>query len=140
MYGNMMHQIFSRIKFHEDLGRVLDALQKEGQVPGKERDELESMIRKKLNTPVVHNWFSEGRMKQVFNERSILCGDGSVLRPDRVIVEGERLTVVDFKFGELEKPGYVSQVRSYMDRLRQMGYRQVDGYLWYVILDKTVKI
>ncbi len=140
MYGNMMHQIFSRIISHGDLGRVLDALQREGQVPGKERDELESMIRKKLNTPAVRNWFSEDETKQVYNERSILCGDGRVLRPDRVIVEGERITVVDFKFGELEKPGYISQVRNYMDRLRQMGYSQVEGYLWYVMLDKTVKL
>ncbi len=140
MYGNMMHQIFSRINALEDLEQVLDALQKEGQVPGKEREELEAMIRDKLRAPIVRNWFSEAGTKRVFNERTILCGDGTVLRPDRVIVEGGRLTVVDFKFGELEKPSYISQVRNYMDRLRQMGYSHVEGYLWYVILDKTVKI
>ncbi|MEA3461424.1 MAG: 3'-5' exonuclease, partial [Bacteroidota bacterium] len=140
MYGTMMHQIFSRINILEDLQQVLDELQKEGQVPGKERDELEAMIRQKLSAPIVRDWFSEGGSKRVYNERAILCGDGVMLRPDRVIVEGGQLTVVDFKFGEIEKSSHVSQVRNYMDRLSQMGYNQVEGFLWYVMLDKTVKI
>jgi len=140
MYGNAMHKIFSRIITIDDLGKVLDSLVKEGQVPGKERDELEAMILEKLSAPIVRDWFSEAGSKRVFNERTILCGNGSVLRPDRVILEGERLTVVDFKFGELEKPSYISQVRNYMDRLKQMSYSHVDAYLWYVMLDKTVKI
>ena len=140
MYGNMMHQIFSRIITHEDLGPVLMALQQKGQIPARERDELEAMIREKLNTPIVRDWFSKADTKHVFNERTILCKDGAVLRPDRVIVEGERLTVVDFKFGEIEKTGYISQVRNYMERLIEMGYSHVEAYLWYVMLDKTVMI
>jgi hypothetical protein len=47
---------------------------------------------------------------------------------------------VDFKFGELEKPSHRNQVLTYMERLREMGYDPVDGYLWYVMLDKTVKL
>jgi len=140
MYGTMMHQIFSRINILEDLPQVLDKLQKEGQIPGGERDELEGMIRKKLSAPIVRDWFSGEGTKRFYNERAIHCGDGTSLRPDRVIVEDEQLTVVDFKFGEIEKPSHLSQVRNYMDRLGQMGYKQVEGFLWYVMLDKTVKI
>ena len=63
-----------------------------------------------------------------------------MLRPDRVIVDGDRVTVIDFKFGEIEKGSYLMQVRNYMDQIRRMGYKQVEGFLWYVMLDKTVKI
>lgn len=48
--------------------------------------------------------------------------------------------VVDFKFGEVERDGYVDQVRTYMDQLGKMGYNHVEGWLWYVMMDKTVKI
>lgn len=140
MYGNMMHQLFSRITTEKDLEPVLNAMQREGQVPGKEREVLGDMIRQKLTGPTVKHWFSEKEKKCVYNERAILCGDGSMLRPDRVIVEGDRVTVVDFKFGETEKTSYILQVRNYMEQLRKMGYNHVEGFIWYVMLDKTVKI
>ncbi len=140
MYGNIMHQIFSRIITESDLGPVLSALQREGEVPEKEREALGKMIRQKISGTTVSHWFSAGDTKRVFNERAILCGDGAMLRPDRVIVDGDRVTVVDFKFGENEKPSYILQVRNYMEQLRKMGYHQVEGFIWYVMLDKTVKI
>ena len=140
MYGTMMHQIFSRILSVKDLEPVLDAMQKEGQVPGTEREALELLIRKKLNGPIVKRWFLQDETVQVYNERAILCGHGVMLRPDRVIVEEEGITVIDFKFGEIEKPDHIRQVRSYMEQLRQMDYKHVEGYIWYVILDKTIKI
>ena len=52
----------------------------------------------------------------------------------------EGITVIDFKFGEIEKPDHIRQVRSYMEQLRQMDYKHVEGYIWYVIMDKTIKI
>lgn len=140
MYGNLMHQLFSRITTEKDIEPVLNTMQREGLVPGKERDALGTMIRMKLNGPTVKHWFSETDKKRVFNERAILCGDGSTIRPDRVIEEGDRITVVDFKFGENEKPAYTKQVRNYMDQLGKMGSKHVEGFIWYVMLDKIVKI
>lgn len=140
MFGNMMHMIFSRIRFPDDLHPVMNVLQRTGVVPLAVREALESMVRGKISAADVEPWFSPGEDKKVFNERTIICGDGSVLRPDRVIVEGDRVVVVDFKFGEVERDGYVDQVRTYMDQLGKMGYNHVEGWLWYVMMDKTVKI
>ena len=140
MYGNLMHQLFSRITTEKDMEPVLHNMQREGLIPEKERDALGAMIRRKLSDPTVKSWFSEVATRQVYTERAILCGDRTMIRPDRVIVEGDRITVVDFKFGENETPAYMHQVRTYMDQLSHMGYRQVDGFLWYVMLDKIVKI
>jgi predicted RecB family nuclease len=62
------------------------------------------------------------------------------LRPDRVIVDGDKATVIDFKFGETEKASYHKQVKSYMEQLSGMGFGRVEGYLWYVMLGRTVKM
>ena len=140
MYGNVMHQLFARIRTAGDLEQVLDDMQREGLVPEKEREGLEGTIRLKLNDPSVRNWFTGGESISIFNERTIFSGEGSVYRPDRVIVDGDLVTVVDFKFGETEKGSYLNQVRNYMDQIRRMGYTQVEGFIWYVMLDKTVKI
>jgi len=140
MYGNVMHQIFSRIITGKDLEKVLTDMQKEGLLSVDELKELEILMHQKLNRSEVKEWFSADRPKQVYNEHAIFCGDGEVLRPDRVILEEGRVTVIDFKFGEIEKNSYKVQVRNYMEKLREMGYEHVEGYLWYVMMDKTVKI
>jgi RecB family endonuclease NucS len=43
----------------------------------------------------------------------------------------DEVVVVDFKFGK-PNPEYNEQVERYMKLLREMGYKQVRGYLWYV--------
>jgi len=137
-FGNMMHEIFSGMRSLEDLSLLLDHYVQSGLVPLGERASLEELIRSKMKQPLVSDWFS-GRERAI-NERAILCGDSRVLRPDRVMIAEDKVTVVDFKFGEQQKPAYHKQVKGYMEQLKQMGYQDVDGYLWYVMLDQTIKV
>ncbi len=134
----MMHELFSGMKRIEDLSMLLDRYVQSGLVPQDERTALEELIRSKLKQPLVSDWFSGS--EKVINERAILCGDSKVLRPDRVMIGPDKATVVDFKFGEQQKPAYHHQVRVYMEQLKRMGHQQIDGYLWYVMLDKTIKV
>ena len=78
----------------------------------------------------------------MYNECSILQNIGGELqirRPDRVMIKGEEVIVVDFKFGK-KSPEYAAQVRNYMQLLKQMGYRQLKGYLWYVYKNELEEI
>lgn len=140
MYGNMMHMVFSRISSVNDVHPILGALQKEGLIAEKYRADLETKIIEMISQPGVEDWFSDRENRMIYSERSLLCGDGKVLRPDRVFVEDDLVTVVDFKFGEVERDHYNAQVRNYMTHLEKAGYRKVVGYLWYVMLGKTVQI
>ena len=140
MYGNIMHRVFSRISSVDDVAPILTTMEKEGLLPGKDRIVLQERILKMITQPGVERWFSIGENRSIYNERSILCGEGVVLRPDRVIVEGGRVTVIDFKFGGLEKNYYKEQVRNYMLQLGKVGYREVEGFVWYVMLGKTIQI
>jgi len=47
--------------------------------------------------------------------------------------------VVDYKFGEAEDDRYVRQVEQYTGLLRDMGYAPVEGFVWYVFLNKIVR-
>ena len=137
-FGNMMHELFSGMKRLEDLPLLLDRYVQEGLVPRSERAALEELIRTKVEQARVSEWFS-GNVK-VINERAILCGDSRVLRPDRVMIGAGKATVVDFKFGEQQKDSYHRQVRAYMEQLQLLGHQQVEGYLWYVMLDQTIQV
>jgi len=140
MYGNLMHRLFSMIDAVEDVDRAVMSLQREGLLPGHETKALAERVRGILGREEVSAWFPSDGSSSVFKERSLLCGSGEVLRPDRVIVEGEKAMVIDFKFGEKERASYHQQVRRYMEQLVLMGFKSVEGYLWYVVLDRIIKI
>ena len=140
MYGNMMHLVFSRIVSIDDVEPVLDTMQKEGLIPVRYRVDILEKVKKMISQPGVSRWFAEKENRVIYNERRILCGDGKVLRPDRVVIEDGLVGVVDFKFGKVEKESYRNQVKNYMNHLEKIGYSKVEGFVWYVMLGKTIQI
>ena len=72
------------------------------------------------------------RLQSVLNEVGIIGADGSLHRPDRVVIGPDgTVTVIDYKFGE-DHSGYAAQVRSYCNLYRSLGYTSVRGFLWFV--------
>lgn len=63
-----------------------------------------------------------------------------IYRPDRVMTRGRRAVIVDYKFGMNQKNEHFRQVERYAGLLREMGYRQVEGWLWYIALDRLVRV
>ena len=47
---------------------------------------------------------------------------------------------MDYKFGDSEDNKYVRQVRYYMKQIREMGYQNVSGYIFYVKQAKIIPI
>lgn len=133
--GSILHHVFSTIRTVADIDVALRQLEQEGILYDDEITavKVSSMLRKRLESPRVKEWFSD--KWTLYNECSILYtdADGHVCerRPDRVMSDGQRLVVVDFKFGH-PRPEYQEQVREYMTLLQQMGHHQVEGYIWYV--------
>ena len=84
-----------------------------------------------------YGWFS-GRY-EIYRECEIISPDGSVLRPDRVLIKDDEAVVIDYKFGEYRpgNPKYVRQIRAYMRLLSALGFSKVSGALWYVNEDKV---
>jgi ATP-dependent exoDNAse (exonuclease V) beta subunit len=134
--GNILHKLLSTIRTTDDIEKALKQLEVDGILYDKDlnHDKLENMLRKRLEDPRVRDWFSPHW--QLFNECNI-CYIDSVTnkvtkqRPDRVMTDGKQIIVVDFKFGH-SRPEYQKQVHDYMILLRDMGYRNIKGYLWFV--------
>ena len=84
-----------------------------------------------------YGWFSNEY--KVYRECEIIAADGSVHRPDRVVVKEGEAVVIDYKFGEYRPcdSRYVRQVKSYMRLLSGMGFGKVRGALWYVNHDRV---
>ncbi len=134
--GKLLHQIFSTIRTAADIDNALDGMERSG-VIGSETDKaaLRAFIERCLSHPIAAKWF-DGTWK-LFNECSILLrdehGTPKTVRPDRVMTKGKHAVVIDFKFGRRnEAYRYEEQVRKYIRPLQKMGYRPVEGFLWYM--------
>ena len=139
-FGILMHKAFENA---DDEGQIRDAvrqMQADGTLSPAEAEALHGMIARALDNPVAREWFGGG-WQRVRNENEIIVpGAGSARRPDRVMIRGTRAVVVDYKFGSREPERYRRQVREYLGLLRQMGYAECEGYLWYVKLGTIEKV
>ena len=140
--GNVLHQLFSTILTEADIEPRLKELEQAGIIYNDDitSRELQDKISCALSNEKVKNWFSP-RWK-LFNECTILdydkeTGDVYEHRPDRVMTDGKEMIVVDFKFGK-PRDEYHEQVQRYMRLLMRMGYKQVSGYIWYVLRNEIV--
>jgi ATP-dependent helicase/nuclease subunit A len=78
----------------------------------------------------VKSWFRPGI--NVINEQEMLMPEGRFIKPDRVLIEEHAAVVIDYKFGKRHNKQYAEQVLEYMQELTKMGYKHVNGYIWYV--------
>ena len=98
----------------------------------------EEKIRAFIAHPMAQRWFSP--QVRIVTETDILKSGTKVHRPDRIVIDGDRVTVVDYKFGWIESNDYNTKVSEYMQLVRDMGYKQVDGCIWYVEKGKFVPV
>ena len=140
--GQLLHRVFASIRTGQELPQALARLTFEGILESKEQaEQIEKLARWALAHPQVKDWY-DGTW-DFYNECSIIytdkAGNFQTRRPDRVMMKGKKVIVVDFKFGK-KKENYNRQVKEYMNLLTSMGYADVKGYLWYVFENELEKV
>ncbi|MDO4790402.1 MAG: UvrD-helicase domain-containing protein [Porphyromonas sp.] len=135
--GIRMHLVLSALKDLSELDGLLNMAQEKGELTSDEAEHLRQLIDKRVADPVSSDWFSE--KAEVLNERAILL-PLTTQRPDRVILDPQgRITIVDYKFGEQIIKKHLKQVSHYCSLYQSLGFKEVTGYVWYVLLDKVVR-
>lgn len=142
--GRVLHHLFATINTADDIEPSLQKLEIEGLIEDSNTtcDSLRKMLHKRLENKQVADWFS-GRW-ELFNECTILDYDKATdtvreHRPDRVMKDGDKVVIVDFKFGAY-RPEYTDQVRRYIALTKGMGYKDVRGYLWFVYTNNIEEV
>ncbi|MCD6597009.1 MAG: UvrD-helicase domain-containing protein [Bacteroidales bacterium] len=136
--GTLLHELFENIRTTEDVGKAVISLNEQGKINVDEIDELEEHVKELISNPKVHSWFS-GEW-EVRSEAGIILKSGKMRRPDRVMIRGEDAIVVDYKFGVVKKDSYRTQVRTYLHDMKQMGYENIQGFIWYVELGEVEEV
>ena len=127
--GILLHEVMERAESVEDITRAVEQLVIDGFISQKRAEEITAQVEKIFENATVREWFGSS-WQSVRNECDIIAPGVGIKRPDRVMIDGERAVVVDYKFGERSNT-YHKQITLYCTLLEQMGYK-TEGYLWYV--------
>lgn len=135
--GTRMHELLSRIRYREDEDQAFRQLLSEGWIKQSDMAPMQELMQSFWHLVNGYDWFDKD--KRVLLEQDLLCPSGKTYRPDRVIMDGQHATIIDYKFGNEKRHSYNEQVRDYMTLYQQMGY-QTSGYLIYVQLNTIVPV
>ena len=136
--GVVLHDVLSSVVSKGDLQQAVAAAVISGVLTSEEGQAAERLLSERIDQASGRGWFPEDR-ESVLNEVNVIDTDGQVLRPDRVVVNGDSVMIVDYKFGE-HYPQYEKQMRRYADVWKRMGYKEVSAALWYVQTGEIVQV
>ena len=137
--GIVLHDILSEVLRPSDLDRAVRDAVRDGKLDAAGGEAARKLLGEGI---AAHpEWFPEspGPGVRVLNERTLFDRYGREFRPDRVILRGREVTVVDFKFGG-GQASYREQVARYARLWHELGYTVGGAYLWYVPDGKTEKV
>lgn len=135
--GVVLHDILSQVNTIDDLPAAVNAAVSEGALPMLETNSVNEKLKSAINSVGHYHWFDS--TNEVYTEATIVNEYGISYRPDRIIISGEEVSVIDYKFGE-ENAKYKDQVNNYLSLLQNMGFRSPRGYIWYVEDDSIVEV
>ncbi len=138
--GNAIHAALSVVVGAQDAARRIDDLYARGAVDAAliAPDDMKTLIDRLIHQPEAATWFSDE--VRVLSEQTIVARGDVLKRPDRLVLFPDgRVVVIDYKTGRPHR-SYPEQVRSYMRLLRQMGFEQVEGYLWYLMNGRVERV
>ncbi len=132
--GILMHSILCEASDLKDIEQRISQAHINGQITTEQAEMLTAIMTREFGRDCVKEWFS-GTWDYVRNEQDIICGEiVGTRRPDRVMTKGRHAVVVDYKFGAEKTNSHRRQIIRYITLLRQMGYTEIEGYLWYLTL------
>lgn len=126
--GVFIHDFLSKLQLfpqnEDELTEVLAEIDR-----AEDREILGTAVREIMNDPTLKPYFAPG--VTVLNETSILCPNGHLRRPDRIVFMDDEVMVMDYKTGK-ENDEYQKQLDEYCALLEQMGYKNVHSRLIYL--------
>ncbi|MCT1530769.1 UvrD-helicase domain-containing protein [Sphingobacterium daejeonense] len=137
-YGVLAHEIVSLVENEDEILFYVNQFIEEGILGLDEKDSLLGEIKQIWHHPLIHEWLT-GDYK-VWNESSIILEDGSTQRPDKVFTNDKETIVLDFKFTQGDYINHKTQVGRYMNALKNVGYHNIKGYLYYAKSKELVEV
>lgn len=127
--GNTVHHIMAMIESNEDITDTFNTLLKNGEINDYDTEYLKRKILQIVAHPGISKYYQSDI--KVYNEKDILTTKGKVIRPDRIVFNDNKVTIIDYKTG-LKNTKYKEQLYEYADALQLMGFEIENKIIIYI--------
>ena len=128
-YGNLIHEILSKIFTIDDVENVIQQYVFEGIINKKAAELIKNKTLEVLNHPLLKSYFAPNWL--VLNEQELISKDKSRHIPDRIIIKNNEAVIIDYKTG-IPKAQHHIQLKKYNNTLKEMGYKVSENLLVYI--------
>ncbi|MBL4938908.1 MAG: UvrD-helicase domain-containing protein, partial [Lutibacter sp.] len=128
-YGNLIHEILSKIKTKNDILGIVNQYVYKGTISNNEQKKITAVLNEIVNHPQLLTYFEQNN--QVFNEQEIMTSEKKIIIPDRLIVHGKNVTIIDYKTGVSDKKHHW-QINNYAKALEYLDYSIEKKLLVYI--------
>ncbi|MDD4529273.1 MAG: PD-(D/E)XK nuclease family protein, partial [Bacteroidales bacterium] len=139
--GIILHNLLSKIKTKQDIEKTIETSVQKGEIVKTEKEYYKSIIEQMLSAEQASQWFS--LENKILNEIDIILKeDGQITtkRPDRLMITKDNdIILVDYKFAKTKKniSQYSSQIKTYEQLIKQIGFNKIQSYLWFVTFNES---
>ena len=127
--GNRIHFIMGLIDTEKDIESAMELVIRSGDLASDEIELLKNKIHTIVKHPKLAPYYQEGC--EIKNEKDIITENGKILRPDRIVIQNSKATIIDYKTGK-RNTKYKEQLYSYADALEAMGYSIENKIIIYI--------
>lgn len=134
--GNLIHDIMAQIKTEKDIDNVISSFVTSAIINEEQARLLSFKIKQIVTFSELKNYFNNAHT--IYNERDIITKSGTILRPDRLVInKHNQVVIIDYKTG-LQNPKYQHQLQDYQDVLEDMQFQVINKIL--IFINDDIKI
>ena len=128
--GIIIHWILSKIETYLQVDEAINMAVTDGIINNTQIEPIKEKLKDLVNHPSLKAYFSPDKNYKI--ETEIATFNGEVFRPDRIMIEDNLTTIIDYKTGKQNNKKYFKQLTKYQEALFNMGYSNVKSLLVYV--------
>src|SRR5699024_12391454 len=95
--GNLYHFLLSKIIHKTDLQQTITTAINNGLLPESEKEQVSSYLLEVVSNPKLTNFYSD--QYEIYIERDLYTQEGTILRPDRFMIQDNKVNIIDYKTG-----------------------------------------
>ena len=137
IYGNLIHEILSKIKTTTDIEDSIDYYLFNGTITKEEVKPISRIIKCVVEHSRLKKYYQQNLT--IYNEREILTLDKEIVIPDRFVInENNQAIIIDYKTGKSDKKHHY-QLHKYEQAIEELGISVKEKLLVY-IEDESIEI
>ncbi len=127
--GSLAHEVLANASDEKETDDYLARLLLEGVIQQGELQPLKETVMDVLRHPGLSKLLHQSGHSII--EKNIIDVNGRIQRPDRILIKDDTVVLLDYKFTLEQSDKHVEQILKYKQLLKQMGYNDVQPYLFY---------